>query len=87
MAPWMGGVLRHAKAKMVWKENGEEVEQMPGIRGEAGWHREGNCATRCLLCFLAGSDSQWKLSLPSEVGIHPQTPFQRAGWQCLPGPL
>lgn len=37
MAPWTGGVLRHAKAKMVWKENGEEVEQMPGIPGEAGW--------------------------------------------------
>lgn len=60
---------------------------MPGIPEEAGWQREGDCATRCLLCFLAGNHFQWKLALPSEVGIHPQTPFQTAKWQCLPQAL
>lgn len=60
---------------------------MPGIPEEAGWQREGNCATRCLLCFLAGNHPQWKLALPSEARIHPQTPFQTARWRCLPGAL
>lgn len=87
MAPWTGGELKDAKAKMVWKESGDEVEEMPGIPEEAAWRREGSRTTRCLLCMLARNHSGWKLALPSEGGIHPPTPFQRAGCWCLPGPL
>lgn len=37
MAPWTGGELKDAKAKMVWKESGDEVEEMPGIPEEVAW--------------------------------------------------